>query len=109
MRILCDNKNVILFISEALIFGRFEGESKWKINDNLYAIDNNYTCYADLTIPDEVIPYKYCYSNEIGFYLNPNWVEPPKPTEEILSELQNENAILKEKLDLIMAKLNITL
>ena len=27
-------------------------------------------------VPSEVIPEKYCYTAEKGFYLNPDWVEP---------------------------------
>ena len=27
-------------------------------------------------IPNEVEPYKYCYTSEQGFYLNPDWIEP---------------------------------
>ena len=28
------------------------------------------------SVPDEVIPEKYCYTEADGFYLNPNYVEP---------------------------------
>lgn len=32
--------------------------------------------YEVETIPDNLEPYKYCYTEEKGFYPNPNWVEP---------------------------------
>ena len=44
-------------------------------------------------IPDYVIPSKYCYTEEKGFYLNPNWVEPPASMEQKISEL--EDAIIE--------------
>ena len=39
------------------------------------------------TVPDGVVASKYCYSDTDGFYENPNWVEPPKPLEEQVAEL----------------------
>ena len=109
MEILVSENNIVLFIDNNIKFGLYEGEEKWKINEYLYAIDNNYSCIKVECIPKEVQPYKYCYTEQDGFYLNPNWVEPPKPTEQIVSELQSENAALKEKLDLLISKLNIEL
>ena len=34
--------------------------------------------YENVTISEEVVPEKYCYTPEKGFYLNPNYVEPNK-------------------------------
>ena len=109
MNLLIAQDNTILHISDLIIFGNFEGQDKWKLEEHLFAIDNNYSCIEIEYIPEEVQPYKYCYTEEQGFYLNPNWVEPPKPTEQIVSELQQENILLKEKLDLLISKLNIEL
>lgn len=40
-------------------------------------------------IPDYVISSKYCFTKSAGFYLNPNWVEPPIPTEQLLSDIED--------------------
>lgn len=34
-------------------------------------------------VPNEVVPYKYCYTAEKGFYINPNWNEEPEPQEQL--------------------------
>ena len=33
------------------------------------------------SIPDYVIPEKYCYTEKDGYYLNPNWEEPEENKE----------------------------
>ena len=43
-------------------------------------------------IPENVIPGKYCYTEEKGFYENPNWVEPEveDPIQEYRDKLASE-------------------
>lgn len=48
------------------------------------------------TVPEEITAYRYCYTDEAGFTLNPNWVEPTPPVaegitpDEIMSILNGE-------------------
>ena len=59
--------------------------------ENLHYWDNGYPILTDEniafvkeevdvitieTVPEEVVPYQYCYTEKDGFYKNPNWVEP---------------------------------
>ncbi len=43
-------------------------------------------------VPNEIVPYKYCYTEEKGFYENPNWVEPEveDPIQEYRDQLASE-------------------
>lgn len=40
-------------------------------------------------VPNEVVPGKYCYNVDNGFYENPDYVEPPKTPEERIAELES--------------------
>lgn len=59
--------------------------------NNLIYLDNGYPCiedfntsflpdevniYQNIEIPTKIVPNKYCYTPEQGFYLNPNYIEP---------------------------------
>lgn len=46
------------------------------INKKMGFVLDEVSVYEVQEIPSEVEPYKYCYTEEKGFYLNPNWVEP---------------------------------
>jgi hypothetical protein len=113
MNLLLDSQNTILEIGKQFQFGQLDMSEpnikKWKIAEHLFVLDNNYICKEVDVIPPEIEPYKYCYTEQDGFYLNPNWREQHKPTEQIVSELQQENEQLKAKLELLISKLNIEL
>lgn len=32
--------------------------------------------FQSIEVSDKIVPFKYCYTPEQGFYENPNWVEP---------------------------------
>ena len=105
MKVLLSTKNEVLFIGEDIQFGEWENEvgvEKWKITDELYAIDNGYVCKEVTDIPEEVEPHKYCYTENDGFYLNPDYVEPAKPTEERVIELEQQVAELTRKLTALL-------
>lgn len=79
MDILIDKDNVIVCIGENIEFG-FLDESepdieKWKITENLFAIDAGFTCVKNLTLPAHIQEYKYCYKDGT-FSINPNYREP---------------------------------
>lgn len=66
-----------------------------KLNDlGIVIKESDWRVYSVQEIPEEVIPGKYCYTEEKGFYENPNWVEPvePDPTEEILQNYRESLA-----------------
>lgn len=44
---------------------------------------------VDVETPAEVAPQKYCYNNEKGFYLNPNYV-PYVSTDDKITKMQEE-------------------
>ncbi|MDU6264200.1 MAG: hypothetical protein E6600_06815 [Anaerocolumna aminovalerica] len=50
-------------------------------------------------IPDGVVTGKYCYAEEDGFYLDPNWKEPPR-TPEQLDEAFNEMNLHQTEVEL---------
>lgn len=45
------------------------------INDGVFA-EELPTIMDVVTIPEGVIPHKYCYTESVGFYLNPNYTIP---------------------------------
>lgn len=109
MRILVDKSNVVLFIAPNIEFGTFENERKWFISESLYALDGDYTCIDIESIPSEVKPIKYTYTKELGFVINPLWVEPEKPVEEQISELKLSKAISELEIDERISKLELDL
>lgn len=50
-------------------------------------------------VPAEVVPDRYCYTPKDGFYPNPNWVEPPKPIEMRLDEVEETTELNTECID----------
>ena len=86
MKLLLDNRKLILHIWEGIEFGTYDGEEKWKVSEYLYMIDNGYTCVEITDVPLEVIPEKYFYiDNE--FVINPNYVNPSEQ-ERRITELE---------------------
>lgn len=75
-----NNTNEIMFISEAIT----EEGDRYKVNKHLYVMKDLSVKVATVdSIPDGIEPYKYCYTEEQGFYFNPNWHEPITPEIEI--------------------------
>lgn len=92
-------------------FGIFDEDfEKWKVELNgqmYYIIDNEYECIEieDNLIPNENIIYKYCYTKEEGFYINPNYSEPVNLEKEV-ERLTRENENLKSQLDIMQEALD---
>ncbi|SFR78694.1 hypothetical protein [Anaeromicropila populeti] len=42
-------------------------------------------------VPEEIVPGKYCYTDEIGFYINTDWKEPPKDISQITNDIDALN------------------
>lgn len=58
-------------------------ENGYIVNDCVYSL--NWAEMKEIEeIPTEVKPQKYCYNATDGFYLNPNYVEPIDPNQELI-------------------------
>lgn len=53
--------------------------------DTIYPLDVR--IIENIDIPLGVEPGKYCYNAANGFYLNPNWKEPPKTQEQLTEDI----------------------
>ena len=63
--------NVIVYIGEIA-----EKTEQGIVTNECIFIETDLVVKDVATIPDGVIPQKYCYTDELGFYENPNWVDP---------------------------------
>lgn len=110
MDILIDKNNRTVAIG-IIEFGIFDEDfEKWKVELNgqmYYIIDNDYICVEveDDSIPNENIIYKYCYTKEAGFYVNPDYSEPINLEKEV-ERLTQENINLKSQLDIMQEALD---
>lgn len=57
-------------------------------------------------VPSDVERYKYCYTTEKGFYVNPDYREPDLPTEEKVSNLEEYSADLLYQVSLLQLGLD---
>ncbi len=79
MKILIDN-DVVIASSEAIEFGFYEGENKYKVEvrDSFYYIgipEDRCTILEVTNLPDDFVSYKYkCVNSK--FVINENWVAP---------------------------------
>lgn len=46
------------------------------VEENVAFVKEDVDVHEVESVPSEVIPEKYCYTEAEGFYINPNWVEP---------------------------------
>jgi hypothetical protein len=46
------------------------------VNENAAFIPEDVEIITMNSIPEDIIPGKFCYTHEEGFYINPEWVEP---------------------------------
>lgn len=79
------NTNQVIEIAEEAI----RGETSIHTDRNIYANGKDIDIVKIDNIPDEVSPYKYCYSNIDGFYINTNYEEYIEPEEKI-KNLENQ-------------------
>ena len=52
-------------------------------------IEHDYQTLYQVEVPENVEVQKYCYDETNGFYVNPNYVEPPKPIEERVTSAED--------------------
>lgn len=81
--IITNSENVIIAISNTY---RVDESVRNIILDNYniaYAPNDTFNVY-NVEVPNGVQEIKYCYTENDGFYENPDYVEPPKPVEERL-------------------------
>lgn len=102
MKILINSENIIIATGEIVEFGIFDEEfKKWKIQTEenfFYLIDYKFKSVEVTDKPNDTLEYKYSYTTDKGFYLNPNYVEPINEEEEV-KRLKQENSNLKAQLD----------
>lgn len=66
-----------------------------KINDLGFIIkESDWGVYSVQEIPEGVVSGKYCYTSALGFYENPNWIEPEEPIEPAKYTLDEAAAII---------------
>lgn len=88
MYIITNENNVIMFLGNTR--GKTSDGRRYFYEDSngsrvAFAIEHNE--YVIESVPSEVIPEKYCYTEAEGFYINPNWKEPnPDNTYEGVSD-----------------------
>ncbi len=71
------------------------------VHNTVYPNEHNLVL-ADITqvIPEGVeLNSKYCYTEEQGFYKNPNWVEPPRTLEQLDNHVK-ENDLQRTETEL---------
>ena len=77
MYIITNENSVIMFLGNTR--GKTSDGRRYFYEDSngsrvAFAIEHNE--YETDSVPSEVIPEKYCYTEVEGFYINPNWVKP---------------------------------
>ena len=106
MKALKDENNFLLFEADNILYGKLDASEpdvdKWGMYDGegnilLYAIDNNYSVveFNPADKPEDYVEGKYFYING-EFILNPDWVEPPLPIEDRVTQLQEDIAIVAQ-------------
>lgn len=85
--VITNNDDVIIAISNTF---RDDKATRNIILDNIniaYAPNEELNVYQ-VNVPNGVVEAKYCYTENDGFYANPNYVEPPLPMEERLDNVE---------------------
>ena len=95
MYILTNKENEIVVFSTTL---SYTSEGDYLIDEGKIIVSTHLATYAyeyNKEIPKEVGPSKYCYTEEKGFYKNPNYI-PYYSVEDRVSALEDAvNAILE--------------
>lgn len=78
-------------------------------HNTYYMVHNDSITYKNVEVPDGIIPYKYCYTSDEGFYENPDFVEPPKSTEARVTDLEERATISELELDYRVSMLELGL
>lgn len=71
-KLLINENNILVYISdicETVVNGFFVGNNMVFNPDGLHIEEVG-------SVPEEVIPQKYCYTQDDGFYLNENYIDP---------------------------------
>lgn len=110
MKILIRN-NVILFYGEIEkgIFPEADPTRElYKINGSMYSVTDDIIEYDVDSVPEDFVQGKYCYTEEKGFYLNSEYVEPEeeKSLAEQLKEARAEIDSLRTELQQVQVQLS---
>ena len=102
MQILTDNKIVVFKGTiEKGIYEADPSRELYRITDDdnvYYAVTEGFEVHEVDELPSDFEPMKYCYTEEEGFYENPN--KPLLSDSERIEKLEFENAELREEVDL---------
>lgn len=111
MKILVDTNSVVLYAAKRIELGVFdEPFEKWIVEDEelgykFYCIDNQFTTRDIQKLPEDYKDLMYCYTEEKGFYINPNYIEPINE-KEVMKRLIQENIDQKAQLDKVQEVLD---
>lgn len=77
--LLIDSEKVIIHAGSDIEFGRLDASEpdveKWKLSENLFALDGGYSVVKSVETPDYVMPWKFRYTDG-KFTINPEYQEP---------------------------------
>ena len=98
--------NLIMEVEPSISFGVFEGEEKWRVKDGktddsnvlYYILDDGFTLFENITLPDDFVRGKYFFENG-EFVLNEEWKEYKSP-EQRIAELEEENEQLRADIEM---------
>ena len=82
MQILTNNKNIVFNKGEVIEKGIWENDpniESYRIKNGeiyQYAVIADFKLYEVEALPEDFELNKYCYTQESGFYLNPDYDEP---------------------------------
>ena len=100
MFILTNKNNEIIAISNTY---ELDEEHRNIIVDNhaiAYAPDEKINVFEVKEIPGEVCKAKWCYTEEKGFYVNENYVEPEEPIEARLKLMEERMALTEDMINM---------
>lgn len=110
MFILKDLNNVVISSGNEIEYGVFDEPNlnKWKIVSDafmFYIIGDNLSIEEVQNLPLDYKDYKYCYTEETGFYVNEGFSDPVN-TEDKIKQLEGENVNLKQQLNIMQEALD---
>lgn len=92
-------ENHVYEIAANISFGTFEGEQKWRLEDErgfvaYYVIDDGYTLVENVEVPSDYEDGKYFFENG-EFVLNAEWKRWVSP-EERITQLEEQLSVMEE-------------
>lgn len=70
MYLITNKNNVLIYIANLAVQNN---KSIFISDEKLYITEPGVNLYEQKKIPKDITPYKYCYSDKVGFYKNPDY------------------------------------